>query len=248
MLSQPLGGVCTHTSVQFLCVFVFSLYTGSEMPVFSFPAKLIICILLEMCFCSISNLNSLEIPQSPLLPCLNALLWVCRHCMCVCLKENLVFYEWENRGVCGQCVFLQIVVWPVLCLLLSVQTICSFSLKPTRSMRVICQVKYCSFLLFHLTVLHWGYDNISATSCQPPSGHTALVWIIISNWILQKLTQKSGDFIMTHFTSDENLFWLFGVDLVKMKSPPSVYALSFRHACSYIYYCHIHIFVRNMSF
>lgn len=129
-----------------------------------------------------------------LLPCLNACVCV-RKRECVCEKEsekeNLVFCEFvsEKERMYGVCVSFckPSVVWPVLCLLLSVQTICSFSLKPTRSMRVICQVKYCSFLLFHLTLLHWGYDNISAMSCQHPSGHhcscSCFEWSFQNDWL-----------------------------------------------------------------
>lgn len=117
-------------------------------------------------------------------------------CDCLCVfpkerpKKNHVFCKFvcKNRVVygCCECVCVWVcvrvlcelsVVWPVCCLLLSVQTICSFSLKPTRSMRVICQVKYCYFLLFHLALLHWGSDCICATSCQHPSGlPTPLQW------------------------------------------------------------------------
>lgn len=87
-------------------------------------------------------------------------------CDCLCVfpkerpKKNPVFCKFvcKTRVVYGcrerACECELSVVWPVRCLLLSVQTICSFSLKPTRSMRVICQVKYCYFLLFHLALLH----------------------------------------------------------------------------------------------
>lgn len=129
----------------------------------------------------------------------------------------------------------------VLCLLLSVQIICSFSLKPTRSMRVICQVKYCSFLLFHLTLLHWGYDNISATSCQHPSGHlcsfAALsdhITLTLSFSYINAKNRRTWSQRIMIITCGENLLWLFGLDLVKMKSSPSVYVLFVKHACSYM--------------
>lgn len=35
-------------------------------------------------------------------------------------------------------------------------------------------------------------------------------------------------------TCGANLLCLFGVDLVKMKSLPSVYVFSFRHACNFM--------------
>lgn len=179
-------------------------------------------------------------------------------CFCVCVferateREPCVLWVWEQeqRSVWLVCVCFcrQSVVWPVLCLLPSVETICSFSSKPTRSMRVICQVKYCSFLLFHLTLLHWGYDNISTTSCQHPSGHPALLWVIISEWLAhilspQMIRRKKWDY---NITCGANSLWLFGVDLVKMKSPPSVCFQLSMHAA--ICYCSAHIFVRNMSF
>lgn len=136
---------------------------------------------------SIFKLMSLEI--------LNSFITLFK-CLCVWERErqkNMLCFVRADKDVWGQCVCFW-KVWPVLRLLLSVQTICSFSLKPTRSMRVICQVKYCSFLLFHLTLLHWGYDNISATSCQHPLGSPALLWRIISQWEPVKMIQRmEGD-------------------------------------------------------
>lgn len=81
---------------------------------------------------------------------------------CVCVSVQMF--------LCMIMFCIQSVLWPMLCLLLSVQSICSLSLKPTRSMRVICQVKYCSLLLLHpsscLTAL-LCLDNILATFIKP---------------------------------------------------------------------------------
>lgn len=172
-------------------------------------------------------------------------------CDCLCVfpkerpKKNHVFCKFvcKNRVMYGCCVRVRVrvlcelsVVWPVRGLLLSVQTICSFSLKPTRSMRVICQVKYCYFLLFHLALLHWGSDCICATSCQRPSGPSYPASVIIRErrvifCLLKMIQRKKWDCKRSLYVA-QNVLRLFGVDLVKMKSLPSVSLLSFRHACN----------------
>jgi len=177
------------------------------------------------------------------LPYWNALLCLCA-CVFVCWNEGIeprCSVRMERACVCVclcVCVSANSDVWPVLCLLLSVQMICSFSLKPTRSMRVICQVKYCSFLLFHLTLLHWGYDNISATSCQHPSGRLCSFPAlgVTSLWPthFHTLMSKKKNMIQRDYGHYlyENFPWLFGLDLVKMKSSPSVYG--FCSACMHL--------------
>lgn len=116
-----------------------------------------------------------------------------------CFARLFVFFRKsdQKRTMCSVSLCVRTVWWTVAvsvtvrvlrelsvvrCLLLSVQTICSFSLKPTRSMRVICQVKYCYFLLFHLALLHWGSNCICATSCQNPSS-----LLILLQWSLQNV-------------------------------------------------------------
>lgn len=107
-----------------VCVYVHVMSLHRNIcPVFCSSAK---CLpFLELC--RISNLKSLEITY--FFMCLG-LYWVIQS---VCESERWTSVVFLPTNSCS------------LCLLLSVQTLCSFSLKPTRSMRVICQVKYCSF-------------------------------------------------------------------------------------------------------
>lgn len=54
--------------------------------------------------------------------------------------------------------------------------------------------------------------------------------------------------LLSVITCGANLLWLFGVDLVKMKSLPSVYVLSFRHACNLMLLQCSHILSEICSF